>query len=686
MLPVSLSNTTSGAYTVTQLAAIDHPVAGTENNLQFTVGYVATDGDGDTATGSLSINVDDDTPVANPVAKSLTETGGGNTNLMFIIDVSGSMNDPSGLTGLSRLDVTKASVVELLDLYDNPGNVKVEIVTFASNAFIASPVWMTVDQAKAYVSGLNAEGGSDYDSAIFAAQLAFDFAGKIAGAQNVSYFLSDGVPTENFGISPGEEAAWTNFLNVNDINSFAFGVGSGSTLSTLNPLAYDGTGTGANRNAEIVTDLEDLDASLAGSVLHPVSGNILTEGTPPSAFGADAGYVRSITYGTQTFVYDRDQNTITEVGSGPAIHSFNSLTHLLTIITTSQGNLAIDLDDGHYTYTPPTEIVANEVAQFGFALIDGDGDVASSTLSFNLTNSDLPPIVRDDVVITNIVGTGASIVIPDYALLYNDHDPDGQAIDVTAAGSPNNGIVFLSGDNVIFTDEPFSNNGGSFRYTGTSVAPVGSDTAGVFVNRFQEGQGQLDGTGLDEILIGSPSPNVLIGYEGDDVLIGNGGTDTLVGGPGNDLLVGGGGNDQFRMRTNTGTDIIRDFTDGTAGDDRIGFLDAAPSDPGNFEFPNTFGSPEGTPLNPNDFATTTSIANLSILHNFGVVRITTAQTTAQITGGLGPGATEVIVFVFNSTTGRGEIWYDSDWGKHGLAGAGRQFRQPNHACGHQRDH
>ena len=64
VLQIQLTDTISGAYTVTQLAAIDHPVAGTEDNLQFTVGYVATDGDGDTATGSLSINVDDDTPTA----------------------------------------------------------------------------------------------------------------------------------------------------------------------------------------------------------------------------------------------------------------------------------------------------------------------------------------------------------------------------------------------------------------------------------------------------------------------------------------------------------------------------------------------------------------------------------------------------------------------------------------------
>ena len=60
-----------------------------------------------------------------------------------------------------------------------------------------------------------------------------------------------------------------------------------------------------------------------------------------------------------------------------------------------------------------------------------------------------------------------------------------------------------AGDNVTFTDEIFSNNGGSFRYTGTTVLPAASDTGGVTVNRCQAGQGQLDGTGLDEILIGS---------------------------------------------------------------------------------------------------------------------------------------------------------------------------------------
>ncbi|MER8621630.1 hypothetical protein NKG99_33400, partial [Mesorhizobium sp. M1409] len=42
--------------------AIDHPAGANENDVAFTVGYTTTDHDGDTAPGSLTINVDDDTP------------------------------------------------------------------------------------------------------------------------------------------------------------------------------------------------------------------------------------------------------------------------------------------------------------------------------------------------------------------------------------------------------------------------------------------------------------------------------------------------------------------------------------------------------------------------------------------------------------------------------------------------
>ena len=64
VLLVALSDTVSGAYTVTQLAAIHHPAGGDENDVQFTINYLVTDSTGDSVEGSFGINVDDDTPIA----------------------------------------------------------------------------------------------------------------------------------------------------------------------------------------------------------------------------------------------------------------------------------------------------------------------------------------------------------------------------------------------------------------------------------------------------------------------------------------------------------------------------------------------------------------------------------------------------------------------------------------------
>src|SRR6185369_8520543 len=57
-------NSSTGAYTVSQVAPIVHAAGGDENNQPFTISYRVTDGDGDTVDGTISVNVDDDTPVA----------------------------------------------------------------------------------------------------------------------------------------------------------------------------------------------------------------------------------------------------------------------------------------------------------------------------------------------------------------------------------------------------------------------------------------------------------------------------------------------------------------------------------------------------------------------------------------------------------------------------------------------
>src|SRR5690554_2311663 len=53
----------TGAYSVTLTGSLDHDEAGTEDNLLINIGYQVSDADGDVAQGTLTLNIDDDSPV-----------------------------------------------------------------------------------------------------------------------------------------------------------------------------------------------------------------------------------------------------------------------------------------------------------------------------------------------------------------------------------------------------------------------------------------------------------------------------------------------------------------------------------------------------------------------------------------------------------------------------------------------
>ena len=58
-------NAATGAYTITQIAPIDHPAGNNENNLEFSIGVRVTDADGDFVEGFGLLTVDDDSPTMN---------------------------------------------------------------------------------------------------------------------------------------------------------------------------------------------------------------------------------------------------------------------------------------------------------------------------------------------------------------------------------------------------------------------------------------------------------------------------------------------------------------------------------------------------------------------------------------------------------------------------------------------
>uniref|UniRef100_UPI003D22D3AD beta strand repeat-containing protein n=1 Tax=Aeromonas rivipollensis TaxID=948519 RepID=UPI003D22D3AD len=587
LLVTGVSGPVSGVFTVNYTYTLKdniltHNVQGntdTANGPSFVVS--ATDASGDTGTGTLQVVISDDAPTANAVANAGQATQVQNTNLMLILDISGSMGDPSGYQGMTRMQVMQKSALELLDKYSAYGNVMVNIITFATSAANATGVWVTADEAKTIILGLSPTNATNYDDALNEAIKAFGDSGKLVGAQNVSYFMSDGLPNENAlsgsaasvpdgsnslgggdGIDgdgatlSGETKDWADFLTANNINSFALGMGSGATQSALDPIAYNGVSgaSPANTTAVVVTDFSQLAATLLSTVVAPPLAGQLIDGITATT-GADGGWINSITVAGITYTYNQKTDT-SGVSGGASAGTFNTTTNEWSI-TVAGGILKVDMDNGVYTYTPPSSIPVGGINQsFGYSVIDNDGDTASSTLSIIVNPAVGPTVVRDDFIITNQDPS----TIPDWALLVNDTGPLAATQTITGVSGALSGTVTDNVGSVTFDDTPGnitpSTYQGSFNYTNSTT----SDTAKVFVD-VQSGS-TLTGSYLDEILIGGSGDDTLNGNAGNDILLGGGGNDGLSGGDGNDILVGGAGNDTLNGGAGNDTASYIDITGG----------------------------------------------------------------------------------------------------------------------------
>ncbi|MEX3776117.1 retention module-containing protein [Pseudomonas sp. MYb118] len=414
-------------YTLTSPASTSPSANNGANVLSDSFTYKATDHLGNTSISTIKVNIVDDVPKAVPAERSVAAAEV-DTNLLLVIDVSGSMKDASGVGSLSRLDLAKQALNALLDKYDDLGDVKVQIVTFNSDASDKTPIWVDVAGAKAIIAGLTAGGNTNYDAAVAVAKDAFGTSGKLTGAQNVSYFFSDGKPNEG-DIGKTDEANWKSFLEQNHIESYAIGLGSGVSNSNLDPLAYDGSagvGQGSNTNATVVTDLNQLNAVLSGTVTGaPVTGSLLGEG---GSFGADGGFVKSITVDGTTYTFDpKGNNNQGSLNfSGGANHgTFNTVNNTLSIATNGKGTLLVNLDTGEYTYSSQTATKTVITENISYTLSDNDGDLANSTLVVKVVPN-APPVAVADHVITNVLS--GNITLPADTLLANDSDPNGNPL------------------------------------------------------------------------------------------------------------------------------------------------------------------------------------------------------------------------------------------------------------------
>ncbi|MEH8225202.1 type I secretion C-terminal target domain-containing protein [Aeromonas veronii] len=412
----------SYSYTLNDNEA--HPTANGNNSLFEDFAVSLIDSDGDSATNTLSVQIVDDVP-AQPVDLNtrVEEFSNPGTNLMIILDTSGSMDYASGVAGFAtRMAIAKASVLQLISDYDDVGDVMVRLVGFASSAttnFLGSgDVWLTATQALNVINGVTdylGNGGTDYDDALIKAMSAYNSAGKIIGGQSVLYFLSDGEPTESTnwpgvsgtgstGINTAEQTAWEAFLNSNDINAYALGMGTGATAGALTPIAYNGS-SGQQQPAIIVTDLSQLASTLSGTVQVPTTGNLLTDAGV--VFGADGPADLPIT----SISHDADGNPETpDVVYTTTYSGYNAITHVLTIPTHGGGTFSVNLLTGAYSYSLSLDVANDYTETFRYTISDADGDVKTGVL--NMITTDSSDVIAydngDEALVTQIMIPGAT--------------------------------------------------------------------------------------------------------------------------------------------------------------------------------------------------------------------------------------------------------------------------------------
>ena len=400
-----------GNYEVRLLAPVDHANPGGEDvaRLHFTVR--ASDGN-QQAEAQMTLRIEDDAPFARTQEIRVGQGDGVDSNLLIMLDVSASMRQDTGLRDLngqplSRLDLAKLAIRDLLDRHQALGEVMVRLVIFGNDGQAIGARWLSVAEARAALDGIDASNdASNYDAALLAARAAYADAGRLATAQNVSYFFSDGEPTIDSsghpfnypgqydpflgdGIDRSEEAQWRAFLEQNDITSQAVGVGPRSFVipNPLNPIAWDGAAE-ADLNAYWIGDYNEMACVFAATV-----GGATTLDGSLGGFGADGGHVAVVEIGGYSFAYDALTNTLAVSGSSTTVSAwrFDPVARALILETSVGERIELGLCDGSYRYHTDVTPPRGHRTDIHYTLVDGDGDQASGALGFVGTGETTPP-------------------------------------------------------------------------------------------------------------------------------------------------------------------------------------------------------------------------------------------------------------------------------------------------------
>lgn len=394
------------AYSVTLKDVLDHPLEG-RDAIEFEVGIAAEDQDGSVDEGSFKFSIIDDAPVAFDDMESIVTVPKPLFDLVFVLDTSLSMSNPvpqDGGGSLTTMQVLKQAVVKLLTEYSEVGEgFLITVIDFDSDSELVFS-GTSISDAIAFINdpeNLNPSGLTNYKAAL---------ADDANGAQGVLtahlnnpdlddysktvYFLSDGAPYPVSGQVPLDDnlqVPWQQFVDGNDIEVVAVGIGDGVSTDQLNRVEN------AGEVATVISDANELEAVLSTTLPEVAEGNIVSNGIVDK-LGADGASVTSFAFETENAEFAGAMNaagaTVSEVIEGQYEIEFD--------IPQNGDPVAIELEfgslfsidmSGEYRLEAAAGVPVGTLYDFEYTLLDGDGDVDQAVLSFSFIDEGALPLV-----------------------------------------------------------------------------------------------------------------------------------------------------------------------------------------------------------------------------------------------------------------------------------------------------
>jgi VCBS repeat-containing protein len=441
--------------------------------------------------------------------------------------------DDGGNTGGGALTATDIATITIAPINDAPNT----NVVSATGLEDASSIAISL-------SGVDVDGtvGSYKISSLPSNGILYSNAGLTTVVTNnstVSVSTLYFVPTANYNGSTSFQYAAVDNLGLADATP---------ATATINVTAVNDAPTAAislaSYNATEQTDLKLHGTGLSIADIDAGSSDVkVTLSVTQGALGISAGNsgVTSVTGG--------GTSTVTITGT---IAEINNLLGGVDTGAGSAGTLYYNADLDNPSATTTLTLLVDDLGNTG-----GGALTATDTAIINVTPVDDAPVATNDLVYTNLAGSSSSLVLPEWVLLFNDHDPEGNTLDVTALGTISDyssaSLATNPGSVTLVNND---SDGGSLIYTVTAGGKTDTATLTIVADT----NGAIDGNNSDNIIFD--------GIAGAHTLNGNGGDDVLIGGSGADILTGGSGADTFVITDTTSKDTITDyvFTDGDSVD------------------------------------------------------------------------------------------------------------------------